>query len=535
MAEPSAREQLMLELINNARMDPGAEAARLGISLNQGISGGQISNTTKAPLATNYYLVDAARGHSSWMLATNKFAHEGIGDGTITSRSVAAKYTLSGSWALGENIVYQNLGGSVTATTAVIGSHEALFRSAGHRLNLLSDNFVEIGIGQATGLFGGYNTSMITQNFGKSGNKIFITGVVYSDFVIDDNFYSVGEGEKGVKVAVGNTWTYTSTSGGYQIQTTAGFQNITFGEGSKAARVRAEILNENAKIDFVDGSHVQSSVSIELRANITSARLIGLDDLSLKGSDASDTLVGNKGKNVINGGLGNDKIWGMDGHDKLYGDAGNDSIWGGNGNDFIYGGAGNDTLRGEAGNDTLYGDAGNDKLYGDAGNDKLYGGVGEDRLYGGAGADTLDGGSGNDYLDGGAGNDILLGGAGHDELIGGAGSDFLNGGSGADTFIYQKLSDSGVTSKTRDTIEDFSRAQGDVIDLRALDANEFAAGNQAFKFVGTSSFSFTAGELRYVKSADGVVVYGDVNGDGVADFSIQLLDVKSLIASDFLL
>ena len=40
MADFTAREQYMLELINRARLDPKGEASRYGISLNEGVSSG---------------------------------------------------------------------------------------------------------------------------------------------------------------------------------------------------------------------------------------------------------------------------------------------------------------------------------------------------------------------------------------------------------------------------------------------------------------------------------------------------------------
>ena len=47
----------MLELINRARMYPAAEAARLGIALNQGLAPGTISTAPKQVLAMNDLLV----------------------------------------------------------------------------------------------------------------------------------------------------------------------------------------------------------------------------------------------------------------------------------------------------------------------------------------------------------------------------------------------------------------------------------------------------------------------------------------------
>lgn len=63
MAQPSDFEQYFLELVNRARSDPGAEAQRLGLGLNDGLNPGTISGAAKQPPAFNAALIDAARGH----------------------------------------------------------------------------------------------------------------------------------------------------------------------------------------------------------------------------------------------------------------------------------------------------------------------------------------------------------------------------------------------------------------------------------------------------------------------------------------
>src|SRR5438105_2361486 len=63
---PTPAEQYLVELINRARMDPSAEAARLGIALNEGLAAGTISTAAKQPLAINPNLTDAAGKHSQW-------------------------------------------------------------------------------------------------------------------------------------------------------------------------------------------------------------------------------------------------------------------------------------------------------------------------------------------------------------------------------------------------------------------------------------------------------------------------------------
>ena len=144
---------------------------------------------------------------------------------------------------------------------------------------------------------------------------------------------------------------------------------------------------------------------------------------------------------------------------------------------------------------------------GGQGNDTLVGGSGSDRLLGGTGADHLDGGAGafdqaaywhadagvtasledsaintgeaagdiytsieqlagsaySDRLIGDAGNNYLYGLNGDDVLDGGAGDDHLSGGAGADVFVLRN-------SFGNDTIDDFSTADVDQIDLSILSA-----------------------------------------------------------------
>ena len=86
-----------------------------------------------------------------------------------------------------------------------------------------------------------------------------------------------------------------------------------------------------------------------------------------------------------------------------------------------------------------------------------------------------------------------------------------------------------------DVITDFLRSQGDRISLSAIDSNSAAAGNQAFAFIGAAAFSQVAGQLRYEASGGNTTIFGDVNGDGLADLQIQLSGQLSLVAADFVL
>lgn len=157
------------------------------------------------------------------------------------------------------------------------------------------------------------------------------------------------------------------------------------------------------------------------------------------------------------------------------------------------------------------------------------GGGASDVLFGTSGANFLNGNGGDDDLWGLAGSDTLDGGANQDFLIGGAGRDVLTGGLDPDAFVFLSTTDSGVTAATRDLITDFAAdgPLGDRIELSRIDANTTNAANtnDAFTFIGTNvNWGGVAGELRAYWIATGQVIEGDVNGDKIADFSIEIAD-----------
>ncbi len=161
-------------------------------------------------------------------------------------------------------------------------------------------------------------------------------------------------------------------------------------------------------------------------------------------------------------------------------------------------------------------------------------GLGRDRLTGTSAAEVLVGGSNADTLSGGGGGDYLSGGASADRLVGGSGLDHLRGGSSHDVFDFNTLTDSGRTVSTRDVIVDFYRGVDD-IDVSTIDARSGTRGNEAFTFIGSQSFHHVRGELHFRDAGANVIVEGDVNGDGKADFSIMVLNVPKLSSGDFIL
>ena len=276
MPEPTAYDQFLLELINKARANPTAEASRLGITLNQGLNSGQISTAAKQPLAFDGDLVDAAHKHSKWMLDTDTFSHTGAGGSSFTARMKAEGYVLSGSWTAGENISWGGSTGTINQLTHTQARHDGLFKSPGHRVNILNDNFKEIGTGVEFGKFGVYNASMVTEDFARTGTASFITGVAYDDRN-DNNFYTPGEGRGGIKVSAVSTGTatpvtvtdITGAAGGYDIAVAPGTYKVTFSGGGLAAPVTQTVTvgSKNVKVDLIDAPSTAQVAGVSASAS----------------------------------------------------------------------------------------------------------------------------------------------------------------------------------------------------------------------------------------------------------------------------
>jgi Ca2+-binding RTX toxin-like protein len=267
---------------------------------------------------------------------------------------------------------------------------------------------------------------------------------------------------------------------------------------------------------------------------------LGLNVERLFGSDTASTLTGNTLGNLILGGAGNDTLNGLAGNDTLNGGAGTDRLVGGLNDDlyvvegadvvFEFAGQGVDTVSIETG--ALHTLAANVEVL-------VMTGAGVTTANGNILDNTILGGTGNNVINGLTGNDVLSGLGGNDILVGGGGRDTLVGGAGNDQFRFTATTDSPALAPfLPDRIEDFSFVAGnsDRIALNLIDANTTVALDQAFVYLGLAPFTGTAGELRVELPGGSVVrALGDVNGDQVADFSIDIVSATLPVAGWFIL
>jgi RTX calcium-binding nonapeptide repeat (4 copies) len=483
MADFTAYEQLLLELINRSRLDPLAEAARLNIDLNAGLAAGTITSTPKMALAGNNNLVTAARNHSQHMINTDQFDHVGIGDGTPSSRMTAAGYGLTGNWATGENIAYTGTTGTPNVTTETYAIFDNLFLSESHRTNTLSEDFREVGTGIVSGVytitdpdFGtvNFNAVMATENFGTTGSKTYVSGVAITD-ANGNNFYDIGEARSGITVTVttagaANVTDITEVAGGYSAAVNSGSHTVTFSGGGLAAPVSVTVDNgaANAKVDLSGSNKILSSVTTTLGTGAKDLVLLGAVTANGTGNDSDNIITGSRGANVLSGGNGNDTFKMVAqlnaAVDTFNGGANTDTadfsqfgaaVW----VDMTYNGADAWTR------DTTALTSGTYRAIAD------FSAV--ENITGTSFADSLRGNAGSNVLDGGNGIDTLLMSA----TATAASLDVFNGGAGTDTAdfasfasaIWLDLGFAGVEAWTRDQATLASGTYRTIADLNAVE------------------------------------------------------------------
>ncbi|NDW01324.1 DUF4214 domain-containing protein [Salipiger sp. PrR002] len=333
---PTAFEQLMLEYINRARIDPQGEFAAMiadaasGTAVQANITNAlgyfgvdldlfaeQLAEYDPvAPLAWNSALAAAAEDHSQAMIDADMQGHQMDGEANLSTRIEAAGYD---GWSrLNENVfayTQDPLHGHAGFYIDWGAGTGGMQNPAGHRNAILSGTVTEIGIGVLEAPDGlDVGPYVVTQDFGtRSEYQAQLLGVVIDDADGDD-FYDIGEGLGGITVtATGASGTYTTTSwasGGYQMVLPSGVYELSFtGAGiDGAVSYTISMGSENLKVDAIadEAQAVQEEAVETVLRGSTGAE-------ALNGSDGYDqVLIGNGGADTLTGASGDDTLIGDD-------------------------------------------------------------------------------------------------------------------------------------------------------------------------------------------------------------------------------
>lgn len=264
------REQYMVELVNRMRAAPQAEltillqrddvkAALTYFNVNTtALTTGFAALTAQAPLAWSDQLAAAALGHTQAMLTADRQSHQLPNEASLGDRITAAGFTFAEA---GENVFAraQDVANAHAAFAIDWGiSSTGLQNPAGHRLNIMSDKYTQIGIGALDTTAGKKSGPvLVTQNFASpqtAGNP-YVLGVVYND-ANANGFYDMGEGLADVDISIDNGGApitlKTTAAGYYQTQVPAGNYNIIASNGGLPAPVTNAVVvgAVNVKSDF---------------------------------------------------------------------------------------------------------------------------------------------------------------------------------------------------------------------------------------------------------------------------------------------
>jgi uncharacterized protein YkwD len=232
--QPTAMAQLFLEQLNEARADPAAFGAELGLNLSD--------VAPEPPLAFNPALIQAAIEHSQDMSLQGYFSHV-----TPQGLDPSLRMTLAGfdwsSW--GESIAGGQIYPSTAAALAAL-IVDAGVPDLGHRLQLLgmTDLFQpqnQVGIGVVQGSAGPLTNYYTIDTAQAASGGTFLSGVIFND-VYNNSQYAVGEGLGGVTITVpGVGSTTTWDSGGYTLLLRPGTYTVTASGGGLAAPISRTI------------------------------------------------------------------------------------------------------------------------------------------------------------------------------------------------------------------------------------------------------------------------------------------------------
>jgi autotransporter passenger strand-loop-strand repeat protein len=360
-ATPQDDAQYLLELINDARLNPLGDAARylssydplsspdpmIQQALNYfGVNGVELQAALAAefpaqPLAFNTSLAAAAAAHNQAMLAADEQTHQAPGEPDLLTRFSDAGYQATVG---AENVaaysylidpIYTQAGLVVDwGGSAATGGMQS---PAGHRENIYNPYLREVGIAWLPDTVAGSSLGpdLVTEDFGTASTAgSFILGVAYTD-EYGTGFYVPGEGTAGMTVSVSGNMATSDESGGYTLSSPlTGMQTVTFSGGSLSGTVAAQVALSlpsgqglNVKLDVINGDELHTSSSAVVTGAVTKVVGLGIEGLDIVlGDGIGRTLIGTAGNDTLIGGAGNDTIDGGFGQNTLDGGAGTNTV-----------------------------------------------------------------------------------------------------------------------------------------------------------------------------------------------------------------
>jgi hypothetical protein len=275
IGNPTPEEQLFLELLNRARANPTAEGVRLA-----GLTDSNVVQSYRAfgvslilmqsqfaaipplpPLSLNPVLSATAREHSRDMLQNHFQGHNSSNGSTLDNRIAASGYALNApSYYYGENVfsysysVVHGHAGFEVDWGGNVGTG-GMQSPPGHRNNIHSANFREVGLGVVLGSNQGVGPQLVTQDFGsRSDTPPLVTGVIYRDRN-GNRFYDIGEGVSGVSITIAGSsyFAVSGISGGYTVPVPhGGTYTVSFSGGPVPSAQRTVTTSgPNVKLDYI--------------------------------------------------------------------------------------------------------------------------------------------------------------------------------------------------------------------------------------------------------------------------------------------
>jgi uncharacterized protein YkwD len=259
--QPTPVEQLLLQELNEARAQPAAYGATIGLNLS--------SVAPAAPLAFNPDLIDAAFLHSQDMSAQGYFAHNTPSGQDPGQRMAAAGFAWT-SW-----------GESIAAGTAYPGPASALaglivdagVPDLGHRIQLLAmqpmfQSQNEVGIGVLQGSNGPLVDYYTIDTATPVVSQAFITGAFFHDWNATGQ-YGIGEGVAGATISVSGVGSATTwNTGGYSIPVAPGTYTVTISGGGLTAPISRTVTvgMNNVQVNFSpeDDAYIQKLYQTDL-------------------------------------------------------------------------------------------------------------------------------------------------------------------------------------------------------------------------------------------------------------------------------